>query len=475
METHKLLKRQLDKSNLSTDVLPQDLNQWQKFLSSIDLTYVEMDQERYLLERSMEIFSREMMEINFKLEEAQTVSNMGYWQYDAESGLISWSKGICKQLQINPIKPTLLYTAFLELVHPKDRPQLQHFFDKVLLDKLNYDHEIRIKITDDTYKWFRMIAKTYPNSNQLSGVLIDIDKAKIAAENISKLNSQLLATARLAGMSEIATSILHNIGNVLNSTNVSISLIKQNLEHIDHIRFLMVVGMIHDNLHNLADYLSKDKKGKHILPFLATLTEDIKSAYQSNIAEIKSLEKNMAHMNAIVSMQQTISGVSGVLEKIHVLDLIDNVLEISNVKQLDINFVKEIDSNIKTFISDKSKVLQILINLIQNARDSVLAHSTNKEKRITLSVDTIDHDTLCISVEDNGIGMPQDILNRLFSFGFTTKPDGHGFGLHSAALSAKDIGAVLTAQSRGLGHGAKFSLKLPATSSASVKKGVLNE
>ena len=99
-----------------------------------------------------------------------------------------------------------------------------------------------------------------------------------------------------------------------------------------------------------------------------------------------------------------------------------------------------------------------------------------KKKKIVLSLNKLNQKNICISVKDNGIGIIKEDLNRLFSFGFTTKPDGHGFGLHSAALSAKDLGGSLIAQSDGLGNGAKFSLTIPVNNvTFAEEKGVLND
>jgi signal transduction histidine kinase len=82
------------------------------------------------------------------------------------------------------------------------------------------------------------------------------------------------------------------------------------------------------------------------------------------------------------------------------------------------------------------------------------------DQRITVRI-AGDPSRVRISVSDNGVGIPAENLTRIFSHGFTTKQDGHGFGLHSGALAAKELGGSLSVQSDGPGHGATFTLELP--------------
>jgi signal transduction histidine kinase len=108
---------------------------------------------------------------------------------------------------------------------------------------------------------------------------------------------------------------------------------------------------------------------------------------------------------------------------------------------------------------EKHKVLQILVNLIRNAKYAC-DESGRKDKQMIVRVSNGDN-RVRISVKDNGIGIPQENLTRIFNHGFTTKKDGHGFGLHSGALSAKELGGSLEVHSEGKNQGAMFTLELP--------------
>jgi C4-dicarboxylate-specific signal transduction histidine kinase len=110
---------------------------------------------------------------------------------------------------------------------------------------------------------------------------------------------------------------------------------------------------------------------------------------------------------------------------------------------------------------ERHKVLQILVNIIRNAKFAC-DESGRSDKRMTVRI-TQDDRHVRIAVIDNGVGIPQENLTRIFAHGFTTRKTGHGFGLHSGALAAKELGGELLAQSDGPGKGATFTLEFPVT------------
>jgi two-component system, NtrC family, sensor kinase len=109
---------------------------------------------------------------------------------------------------------------------------------------------------------------------------------------------------------------------------------------------------------------------------------------------------------------------------------------------------------------DKHKVLQILVSLIRNAKYA-MDELGGQQKILTLGICPRNERTLAISVRDNGIGIAPENLVRIFDHGFTTRQDGHWFGLQSGMTAATEMGGRITAQSEGLGKGALFCLELP--------------
>ena len=295
-------------------------------------------------------------------------------------------------------------------------------------------------------------------------VVQDIDERKRHECELADLHQQLLDTSRRAGMSEIATGILHNVGNVLNSINVSVNLLKE-MTRLGHAGDLQqAVEMLDQNRDRLAEFLSQDGKGAQLLQYLKSLSKTLQQEKKDFHGELDALIERVEHIKEVVSMQQTFARVSGVKEKFLLSDAIEDAIKINNagLQRHGVNISCDICTQAE-IVAERHKVIQILINLISNAKYAVSA-TDNPDKQVSICVDK-QEDKLLVTVQDNGIGISQDHLARIFAHGFTTKKDGHGFGLHSSALAAKELAGTLVAESQGLGHGAAFTLSLPVSTS----------
>jgi len=277
---------------------------------------------------------------------------------------------------------------------------------------------------------------------------------------IEKIHRQLLETSRQAGMSEVATNVLHNVGNVLNSVNVSASLVVDSVKKSKAASLAKVVAMIQEHAHDLGRFITSDPKGKQLPAYLAQLSEHLLADQKATVKELDLLVKNIEHIKEIVTMQQSYAKVSGVKEIISLRELVEDSLRL-NAGALDrhgVEIVREF-ADVPPVNLDKHQVLQVLVNLIRNAKHAC-QDSERADKRLTVRVANGDG-RIKISVSDNGVGIPPENLTRIFNHGFTTRKDGHGFGLHSGALAAKEMGGALTAHSGGTGQGATFTLELP--------------
>ena len=462
MDIHKLLERQLEKLNIKSDKKPESDELWLRFITRVNQTYLDADQERYLHDRAINISSQEMMDLNIKLENAQHIARLGYWTYDGNNDSAIWSKELFTLFNLNPAEKPPGFRAFLELVYEQDRYELEQNVEKALNNKIDYECEIRVRDPDETYHWYRIIAQCQKGEKQLTGVVIDIHKNKMAEEKIKDLNQQIVITARRAGMAEVAATILHNIGNILNSSNISINLLKSSLDQnfLNKLFKLLEVLALHEE--DLPDFLINDPKGQVICKYLSALSKILLEEQQKNINEINNLINDLSHIGEIVSMQKAISGTSNMNEKIYLPEIIEIALNMSLIAPYNesIQVVKDYESCALINL-DKSKLLQILVNVIQNARDSVLLNTENPIKEIKLLIKKNTLNSIQIIIIDNGVGINPDNLNRIFSFGFTTKKNGHGFGLHSSALYAEGMGGSLFANSLGEGSGSEFILTLP--------------
>jgi PAS domain S-box-containing protein len=293
------------------------------------------------------------------------------------------------------------------------------------------------------------------------GISKDITAMKEAEERLDEVHKQLLETSRQAGMAEVATGVLHNVGNVLNSVNVSANLVSDKLKKSKAPNVSRIAALMKEHTSDLGNFMANDPKGKQIPGFLAELGNHLQSEQTIVLQEVAGLCKNIEHIKDIVAMQQTYSKVCGVAEIVQVTDLVEDALRMNTgaLARHDVQLVREYDPQPVKISVEKHKVLQILVNLIRNAKYAC-DESGRKDKKLIVRV-TNEPEKVKISVKDNGIGIPQENLTRIFSHGFTTKKDGHGFGLHSGALSAKELGGSLQVHSDGPNQGAMFTLELP--------------
>ena len=293
------------------------------------------------------------------------------------------------------------------------------------------------------------------------GTVEDITERKRTEEELEKLNKQLMDTSRRAGMAEVATGVLHNVGNVLNSVNVSAMFIAERLAKSRIAHLTNVATLLRENAADLSHFLTTDPKGKKLPDFINSLAERLNVEQAEVLREVEGLTKNIAHIKEIVTVQQTYAKVSGIIEALPATDLVEDALEMNGAAfdRHGVEVVREF-ADVPAVVVDRHKVLQVLINVIRNAKYAV-SESGRRDKRITVRIGANGDRRVKIAVADNGIGIAQENLARIFAHGFTTKKDGHGFGLHSAALAATEMGGSLIAHSDGPGHGATFTLELP--------------
>jgi signal transduction histidine kinase len=281
------------------------------------------------------------------------------------------------------------------------------------------------------------------------------------AEALAEVNLELQTVSRRAGMAEVANSVLHNVGNVLNSVNVSASLVAEGLRKSKVGNVGRVAELICQHSDDLATFIADDPKGSQLPSYLSLLADHLLDEQARTIEELARLNDSVDHIKAIVSMQQSCAGMSGLVEQVNVGKLLDDVLtmNLTPADRREFQVERHFES-IPTVRVEKHKLLQILVNLVRNAKDALQAGG-KAEKCITVRLARSGADHLRIEVADNGVGIVPENLTRIFASGFTTKRGGHGFGLHSSALAAKEIGGCLTAHSDGEGMGATFTLEFP--------------
>ncbi|MCW8933740.1 MAG: ATP-binding protein [Gammaproteobacteria bacterium] len=286
------------------------------------------------------------------------------------------------------------------------------------------------------------------------------DKVYERTSELKELNEKIGDIARNAGMAEVASGVLHNVGNVLNSVNVSASVIREHVRKSKAENLNRIVMMLEENKDNLAGFISEDDKGRQIPRFLSLLADQLNAEKEGLYNELDELASNIDHIKNVISMQQSYAGSYGVREKVVLSDLVEDALKINlqGMKRYGIKVVKNYN-DIKQLYVDKHKTLQVIINLISNAKYA-LVDSANTEKEIILNISNED-DMARLEVRDTGIGIEKKDVPHLFEYGFKKRRGGHGFGLHHSAIVANELGGSVSVKSDGLGKGASFVLLLP--------------
>lgn len=290
--------------------------------------------------------------------------------------------------------------------------------------------------------------------------LRDITARKESAEELERVHKQLMIASRQAGMAEVATNVLHNVGNILNSVNISASLVTERVKTSKASGVSRVAALLQEKGPAVGDFLANDERGKRLPEYLTSLGEQLMSDQKMALEELASLRDNLEHIKDTVAMQQSYAKLCGVTETVAVVDLVEDSLRLNAgaFVRHGVSLCREF-GEVPPITVDKHKVLQILVNLVRNAKYAC-DESGRTDKLITLRVEPAPAGVR-ICVIDNGVGIPAENMSRLFTHGFTTRVDGHGFGLHSGALAAQELGGSLRVTSDGPGLGATFILELP--------------
>ncbi len=293
------------------------------------------------------------------------------------------------------------------------------------------------------------------------GVSRDITASRQLESDLSAAQKDLVDASRVAGMAEVATGVLHNVGNVLSSLNVSATMIGAGLRASKADRLTKVCALLREHRGQLGEFLTSDPKGRKLPEFIASLAAHSVAERDRLLGEIASLQKNIDHIKEIVTMQQAYATTVGIVEPLAPEALMEDALRMNSGALIrhDVRVVQELPFT-PAVLGEKGKILQILVNLIRNAKYAC-DDGPHPEKVITLRLAADARVRVQFIVRDNGVGIPAENLTRIFAHGFTTRKHGHGFGLHSSANAAREMNGTLTAHSDGPGLGATFILELP--------------
>ncbi len=350
-------------------------------------------------------------------------------------------------------------------LHPAERQKHEVLSRRLAAEEVDaYEAELRYLHPDGEVRWVvRSVRRFGVNDSgdaQELTALVDITDQKLAEIDAKAARRDLADISRQAGMAEIAASVLHHVGNALNSLNVSANLINEQLRRSSLPRLVRFNGLIQARAGDLATYLTSDERGRKVPEYLAMLASNFTTEHEAVLAELAQLSGHVCRVQETVAAQQQIARVVGIREQTSIHEIIDRAIRVGESREeVEVGCEVRKTSDDIVVRLDRMKLLSILVNLLTNAREACAAIPQG-EIVVECSRGT-EREVCCIEVRDNGVGMPDGHAAKLFTVGFTTKGEGRGFGLHTAAIFARELGGLLSGFSGGKNKGACFRLEFP--------------
>ncbi len=408
---------------------------------------------------------------------ATHAAGISLWELDLKTGHMLWTENEIESLRAAGIDTRASPDAIAAATHADDAGVLAEAVRKALAERKDVC-AYRFRVVTTAGKWIylqanaRIFCDEHREPVRALGVSWDVTDDVLRDERQRELHAQLYDASRAAGMAEVATGVLHNVGNVLNSLNVAVSVVREQLRASRVSDVGRVASLLLDQGEAIETFIQNDERGKLAANYLAQLSEHLATENRRMRSEAAAIAEHVQHICTIVAAQQTHALRGGVTEVIHVAEILDSAVAIHFAASEEVAITRAYDT-VPPITLERHKLIQILANLLSNACDA-LKDRSGGPRELSVGIHARVPGQLVIEVRDSGVGIEAAALQRIFEFGFTTKKHGHGFGLHASAILAKELGGELTAHSDGPGCGALFALRLtydtPETAESQIRK-----
>ena len=454
-----------DELGLLTDAFNQMLEQIQQQADTLQTTHTELEKQVKNLQH--EIHQRQNAETALRDSEQRyrmlfQTNPLPLWVYEVEFlTFLAVNDVACKHYGYT--EQEFLSMTLEDIGPPEDIPKLLEN-----IKKENEDYQPsriwRHRIKDGTIIQVEVTSHYLIYLGQQARIVLvnDVTERERARKELEILNKQLMEASRQAGRTDVATGVIHNVDNVLNSVNISTTLIQDRIRHSRTANLSRVASLLQAHETDLGTYITEDEQGRFSPKYLIRLAGNASQEQENLLSEVDRLVKKINHIKNIVSMQQSYAKTTGVMETIQIDELVEDAIQITAT-----SFTRDNIQLHREYIDvfslrlDRHKVMQVLVNLLTNAHQALKNGEKSKPPCITIHIARSRKEAVTISIIDNGIGIPQNNLIRIFAPGFTSKKEGHGFGLHSSALAINEMGGTLITVSDGPETGATFILELP--------------
>ena len=298
----------------------------------------------------------------------------------------------------------------------------------------------------------------FDRSDEIGTLSIEFDRM---VESLAQSRKKVLDTAHRAGMAEIASEVLHNVGNAVNSANCSVEVLDERLNRSKVVGLERAATMLRDQAPHAVEFFGQDPRGLKLIDYLISINDALQNERTDNKAEVLRLRETVRHIRDAISAQQTFAGRSDFRQDVELQPLLNEILKMNQelIRTSEVQVVVDLPA-LPELQLNKSKMTQVLVNLVRNAIQSMQDQPSDC-RRLIISARCAEDDGIVIEICDTGMGFTPEVQAKLFTHGFTTKTDGNGFGLHYCANAIREAGGHVSAQSAGVGQGATFRIQLP--------------
>jgi NO-binding membrane sensor protein with MHYT domain/signal transduction histidine kinase len=438
-------------------------------LAVVALTLITTLYDAHLESRTRRDAMR-LAELNASLQHGKSLltlatetAGIACWEYDLAQRRILWTENEIASLKAAGLDPREHSAELLANFYPEDVVALKAAVRAALTgDRETCAVRMRVSAPNGAIH-LQVHARLFRDESgrlrRLVGVSWDATGQVQQEERRLQLQLQLQEASRHAGMAEVATGVLHSVGNVLNSLGVSATLLHARLRESRVGNVERAAKLMGAQGPKLGEFFDSDPRGRELPGYLQQLGELLAAEHRTLCDEAQAVVTHVEHIGKIIAAQQSYARRGGSIEEIDVAELIEHALVMHFSSTTDLTVRRE-NRGVGRVIVDRHKLLQIMGNLLSNSRHA-LRDRTQGPREIAVRLRALPDEFFAIDVEDTGCGISAEAMRRLFEFGFTTKKDGHGFGLHASAILAKEMGGELTARSDGLNRGACFTVRLP--------------
>lgn len=395
---------------------------------------------------------------------ATEAAGIAFWEYDLAGRRIIWTENEIASIRAAGLDPRDHPEALLASFHQEDIAALEAAIRAALAEnRESCAVRVRVSVPDGGTIHLQAHARLFRDESgrlrRLLGVAWDVTEQVRQDERRSQLQLQLQEASRQAGMAEVATGVLHSVGNVLNSLGVSAAMLQSRLKTSRVGNISRAATLMTEQGSRLGEFLEHDPRGRELPGYLRQLGDHLVAENRGLCEEAQAVVTHVEHIGKIVAAQQSYARRGGGLEELEVAELIEHALLMHFATSSEVAVRREFRGVGRAMV-DRHRLLQIMGNLLSNARHA-LRDKPQGPRELVVRLRPAPRECFAIDVEDTGTGISAEAMSRLFEFGFTTKKDGHGFGLHASAILAKEMGGELSARSDGVNRGACFTVRLP--------------